>query len=153
MTFHSDTQFSKQFKTVIQVSDTKRREPNFISSVVNLDNPHVYLEIDSIIVGYDCNNVLKQINKEDQNQIRLNIFKFYITAAKKLQKRLPLNDFLFEIMSFLAYDKALNLRSREGLEDLSPKLYYTFRAEWRILAVQFNDNERKELESLRVDEF
>ena len=153
---HNLAKNSKQlFREVIQ----NFVKPNFISSVVNLDNPHIYLEVDSIIVGYDCNNVLKQINKEGQNQIRLNILKFYITAAKEMQKRLPLNDFLFEKMSFLAPDKALNLRNREGLEDLSDiAIFFKIDAssifvEWRNLAVQFNDNERKQLESLRVDEF
>jgi hypothetical protein len=65
-------------------------KPCKLNVKVQVRAPENYLPLESIYVGHECNNLLKQIPDEaEKHKIRLNCLAFYIVALEELQLRLP----------------------------------------------------------------
>lgn len=69
---------------------------------LNVKNPHNYIDIDKIYLGNECEQLLKKLPLDAVHDIRLKCLNFYITSAIEIQKRLPLNNELFQHFSFLS---------------------------------------------------
>lgn len=128
-------------------------------STLNVDDEKNFKHLTDINVGPECESFLRTQPLEFVLKIKLNCLNFYKTALKEMVKRLPYNDTLFEELTFLNAKIALYDESRVKVNDLSSiairleNIDITKLAvEWNILPTIFNDVEKKELASLKIDE-
>lgn len=139
--------------------------PEALKEIVNLDveNENNILLFNDIYVGSECQNLLATLPLENVQEIRIKCLKFYITAVRKMLKRLSYKDACFQHLTFLNPDIALFVEARIIIKDLTcvaarignidfSKLCY----EWRILPSVFNNFEKKfgkkELVCLEINE-
>jgi len=129
-------------------------------SSLNIDNEENILPLENIYVGPECENFLNTLSPECSKEIKLKCLDFYKTATQQMLKRLPYKDMFFEQLAFLEPKIALYDESRVKIKDLTyiaqqlklnidvSKLAY----EWRILPSYFDEEQKKELASLEINE-
>lgn len=126
---------------------------------LDVTNEHVIQHLNDIYVGPECENFLATQSLEFSKEIKLKCLEFYKTAVREMMKRLPYNNSFFKQLVFLDPKIALFDEARTEIKDLTAvatrlgfiditKLAY----EWRILPTIFNDQEKKELASLEINE-
>lgn len=126
---------------------------------LDVNNEHVIQHLNDIYVGPECENFLATQSLEFSKEIKLKCLEFYKTAVREMMKRLPYNNSFFKQLVFLDPKIALFDEARTEIKDLTAvatrlgfiditKLAY----EWRILPTVFNDQEKKELASLEINE-
>ena len=135
-------------------------KPEFLTDIANLDINNKNNFREKVNVGPECESFLKTLSADCAQQIRLNCLEFYITAVREMLKRLPFKDKLFHQLTFLDPKVALYDGGRLEVEDLTfiakrvdhnidvTKLAF----EWLILPTSFNDQDKKELACLKIDE-
>jgi len=110
-------------------------------------------------VGPECEGFLETLSVEDVHIIKSKCLDFYITAVQDMLKRLPCRDIFFEHLAFLDPQIALYNEGRIKIRDLT---YIATRVkhinvtqlayEWRILPSIFDEQKKKELAFLEIDE-
>lgn len=137
-------------------------KPELISVTVNCSNPDNFLQLENIYVGLECDTFLKTLPNHIENNVRKNCLEFYICASIEMKKRLPINNILFNMMSFikpmfvLYQDKrndTLSFLSLLGQKFSNYLDVVKLEIEWRNLPFMFNETEKKSFESLSIEEF
>lgn len=138
---------------------------SFLGNVetLNFNDDSNVMWTEHIFLGTDCENyMLYYCTGKESLQVTEECLKFYKAAATQMQKRLSVNDPLFEGLKFLDPCIALDLKIRdEELRDLRfiiDKLHVDVNAneiarEWRILPLKFTEQEKNSLVKLPVDAF
>jgi hypothetical protein len=67
---------------------------------IDLLNPHCYLPLEEIYLGTECNAFVNTLSPPEQHGVRVKILQFYVTAARHIIKRLPL-DGIFRDFEFI----------------------------------------------------
>lgn len=137
-------------------------KPELISVTVNCSNPDNFLQLENIYVGLECDTFLKTLPNHIENNVRKNCLEFYICASIEMKKRLPINNILFDMMSFikpmfvLYQDKRNDTLSSLSLLGQKFSNYLDvvkLEIEWRNLPFMFNETEKKSFASLSIEEF
>jgi len=134
---------------------------DILEDIINLDidNKNNIQNIENVYVGPECESFLATLSLECAQQIKLKCLDFYITAVREMLKRLPFRDTLFQQLIFLDPKIALYHAGRLKIKDLTfiakrvkhidiTKLAF----KWRILPSSFNEEQKKELVSLELDD-
>jgi len=127
---------------------------------LDVNNEEHILNLENIYLGSECEHFVKSLPLPDKQEIKLTGLNFYKEATQELLKRLPYKDTLVEYLTFLEPEIALYDKGRFKFKDLTciamivehnidiTKLAY----EWRILPSMFNEQQKKDLACLEIDE-
>jgi len=119
--------------------------------------------MNDINLGSKCEEYLLKLVKEGHvdivSNIRQNCLQFYITAAEKIKKRLPVNDiFLYKLHIFQPHVALLNNNRETSINDVSfiAKILTSFdenglKEEWLALYHDFTIEEKQNLSTLNFD--
>lgn len=143
-------QLAKNFMTVNSLKYINNLDIDDEQSILNLEQIHV---------GPECENLLESLSFECRQQVKSACLDFYRTAVLEMLKRLPYKDPFFEHLSFLEPKIALYNENRNKIKDLTyiamivedidiTKLAF----EWSILPSTFDEEQKKILASLELDE-
>lgn len=143
-------QLAKNFMTVNSLKYINNLDIDDEQSVLNLEQIHV---------GPECENLLESLSFECRQQVKSACLDFYRTAVLEMLKRLPYKDPFFEHLTFLEPKIALYNENRNKIKDLTyiativedidiTKLAF----EWNILPSTFDEEQKKILTSLELDE-
>lgn len=143
-------QLAKNFMTVNSLKYINNLDIDDEQSILNLEQIHV---------GPECENLLESLSFECRQQVKSACLDFYRTAVLEMLKRLPYKDPFFEHLTFLEPKIALYNENRNQIKDLTyiativedidiTKLTF----EWSILPSTFDEEQKKILTSLELDE-
>ncbi|XP_067217224.1 zinc finger BED domain-containing protein 5-like [Linepithema humile] len=95
--------------------------PEALKCIVNfnINDKKNIKNINNIYVGPECESLLETLSLECAQEIKLNCLEFYITAVRKMLKRLPYRDTVFEQLMFLQPKVALYDESRIQFKNLT----------------------------------
>jgi hypothetical protein len=84
---------------------------------IDLLNPHCYLPLEEIYLGTESNAFVNTLSLPEQHGVRVKILQFYVTAARHIIKRLPL-DGIFRDFEFILPCHVFN-KNRVVFKDIS----------------------------------
>lgn len=125
---------------------------------INVDDHNNFLQNDRVFLGTECEDYINNFNSEVVTEIKNKCLEFFIQAAIEIKKRLPINNLFFKQLKFIDPKIALT----DGTDINFKVLIETFNKpfdineltmEWRRLKVLINQEQKKELISLDVEEF
>lgn len=96
-------------------------QPEFFMEVldIDVDDPNYCVPLNSVCLGTECEDYLKDFSPGVVQAIRETCLKFYRTAVKGMDERFSMNESLLSNLKFLVPELALQERPRAEIPDLS----------------------------------